>query len=77
MVPKPISTAYFINPPQQSVPVCVSTIISRQQLGKNDTATMITHNNTRILDMLFSMQSMFKENRRLVLPEILVKLRFP
>jgi hypothetical protein len=35
MESEPISTAYFIHPSQQSVSICISSLIVRQRLGKN------------------------------------------
>jgi hypothetical protein len=44
VTPKPISTAYFTNPSHQSVCLHVyPSIVVRQRLGKNVTATMNTH----------------------------------
>jgi hypothetical protein len=52
MTPEPISTAYFILPSHQSVPVYVA----RQRLGKNVTAEMSTHAIEELLDVSFSMR---------------------
>jgi hypothetical protein len=51
MTPEPISTAYFINPSNQSVCLCVyPLIVARQQLGKNVTAAKNTYvKNIRIV----------------------------
>jgi hypothetical protein len=58
MAPKPIPTAYFINPYHQSVclHVCLP-IASRQGLGKNVTAVKNTHAKVGLLDSPFSMPS--------------------
>jgi hypothetical protein len=68
--PEPISTAYFINPYQESARVCVCVfpiaarqrlgknppIVARQQLSKNVTAATNTHS-TELLEGLFSVRS--------------------
>jgi hypothetical protein len=59
MAPEPSSTAFFINPPHQSV--CLHgypSIVARQRLGKNVTVTTNTRATIEeLLNALFSMGS--------------------
>jgi hypothetical protein len=68
---QPISTAYFINSSNQSVPVKVySLIVARQRLGKNVTAETNTSATIEtLLDVSFPVVSVVsKETTYLVLP---------
>jgi hypothetical protein len=58
VAPKPISTAFFINPSHQSVYLYVySHIVARQRLGKDVTAAMTTLTTIEeLLDSSFSMR---------------------
>jgi hypothetical protein len=60
MAPEPISTEYLRNPSHQSVsPYVYSLIVASQRLSKN--ITMTTHTIEKLLDTLFSMQSVSYE----------------
>jgi aspartate carbamoyltransferase catalytic subunit len=71
LAPEPISTEYLINPSPQSVSVCVSPIIARQQLDRNPPivarqwlvinapAATNTHATIELLDA-FSMRSVYQ-----------------
>jgi hypothetical protein len=61
MVPKPISTVYFINLSHQSVCLYVYlAIVARQRLGKNVTAATIEE----MLDASFSVRSMTYQTKQ-------------
>jgi hypothetical protein len=49
VAPEPISTAYFINRPHQSLSIGVSHIVARQRLGKYVTSVTNTHATIREL----------------------------
>jgi hypothetical protein len=60
MAPELISTAYFINPSNQSV----SPIVARQRLGKNVIAATNTHETIEeLFDAPFSMRSVSYEGK--------------
>jgi hypothetical protein len=69
--PKPISTAYFINPFHQSVCLYMHpTIVARQRLGKNFyRGNEYTRNNKRIIGrvIFYAAHVVSKESRRLVI----------
>jgi hypothetical protein len=76
-VPKPISTAHFINPSQQSVCLYVHPLsllgknplnVARQWLGKNVTMTMNTHTTEELSDALFSMWSVSHQGKQEISP---------
>jgi hypothetical protein len=71
MAPKPISTAYFINPSHQSMCLYVyPSMIVRQRLGKNFTAATNARNNSIIVGrvVLYAVRVVSKESRWLFLP---------
>jgi hypothetical protein len=65
MVSEPISTAYFLNRPRQSVCLYVyPPIFARQQLGENVTETMNTHGRVEEpLNASFSVQPVSYERK--------------
>jgi hypothetical protein len=61
MALKPISTAYFINPP---IRLCVYPFVARQRLGKNITAATNTHVTIKELsDGSFTKRSVLYEGK--------------